>query len=187
MKIPLEKIENNDELFKMLNAKDKLKRKYDYLRFNEKEVDYRIIMDLKKEMDDIDILINNYLMYNDDVAEIKCIKDIIIKPDRKKVDIQVSIDNLNNYDLYFTGFVASHGFINVYYDYNNDIIKAKNKAKPSKMKVAKIDMIEGVKIDHYCKIGTNICFYPGIYKIKKGDTIGIAKVKEKVKTLKYFI
>ena len=85
------------------------------------------------------------------------------------------LDNLSDCELIFNGFVASHGCIDIYYDYINDMIKAKNKAKLSKMRKP--------MIEHMCKINTNICFYPGNYLIKAGDTIGIAIEKQKTKTL----
>lgn len=168
----LARIENSNDLLKMLKAKDKLKRKYDELRFSKKPVDYRIVLNLKTELDFMNHIIKKFIEYNDNFEEIKCAKDIIIKADRQEVDIPVSIDNLKDYDLIFNGFVASHGYIDVYYDYVNDIIKAKNKAKQTDMRKP--------MIEHMCKINTNICFYPGNYLIKAGDTIGIAKSKEKV-------
>ena len=175
MESTLARIENINDLLKMLKAKDKLKRKYDELRFSKKPVDYRIVFNLKTELDFMDQLITNYIKFDDNISEIKCVKDVIIKADRQEVDIPVSIDNLSDCELIFNGFVASHGCIDIYYDYVNDMIKAKNKAKPSKMRKP--------MIEHMCKINTNICFYPGNYLIKAGDTIGIAIEKQKTKTL----
>ena len=175
MDIILERIETNEELIKLLKAKDKLKRKYDELRFSKKSVDYRYILNIKNELEIMNHLINNYVKNRDNIKELKCIKDTIIKADKKEIEIPVSVNNLCEYDIFFNGYVASHGFVDIYYDSKNDIICAKNKAKLKDMRKP--------LIEHMCKITTNLCFYPGNYLIQEGDTIGIALEKQKVKTL----
>ena len=176
MKITLE-IKDINELYQILKYKEELKKEYDYLRFSKENYDYRLKLGLKNKLEIIDKLIENYLSLNEDVKEILCTKDTIVEVNEKVV-IPVNINNLSEYDFIFRGYVALRGMFDIYYDQNIDLIFAENNVPESQMRKSKMP------IENYSKIDSSVCFYPGRYKIKKGDILGIAKVKEKVKTLK---
>ncbi len=166
-------IKNDKDLIRLLNEKDRLKTKLDQLKYIDKSTDFNMIEILKNRIDLIDIIVYNYIFQTNDIKEIICTRDTLIKADHMPQFILTNIDDLNNYSIIFRGFLSITGKLDIYYDEQANALFAINKIHPS-------DMIESSE-NQFCKIDTSICFYPGIYKIKEGDVIGLAKEKVLVK------
>ena len=163
------KVTNDVELFEVLKERVNTKWKYDNYRFEKTFVDYRDIEALKFKLDYIDKLVDDYLKISD-YKKIICKEDTIIRPDGRCIYVPSTVDDESYEDVRFDGIIARRSRVDLFYKENH--IFARNDVRPRDMKNPSMSYIE-----RYCKIGNHVCFAPGNYMIKEGDTIALAKQK----------
>lgn len=162
---------------------DRLFTIYDELRFNE-ELHHNqgasvILKEIRVLVDMVNELKESYISSNPDVIEIKVIEDLVISPG-EVLELKTNItDTLfdRNLEIIFEGSIPSSGYLTMFHIQNEKGIKVfvKNEVYP---------VVENLNqsVEPYCDPTTTRYFGTGMYRVEKGQTIGIGIRKERTIT-----
>lgn len=168
-------MENRDAIINLQRVRDLANEIYDEIRFNGKMFSRKTITDVQKFREGVEILSQEIEQMTPECYKIIAIEDTIIE-NEQEVEIKTNLtgynDNLTR-SVFFNGYIPSNGYLIPRCSYDNDCMNFYIKNTVPK-KVCEDHDVCGY---HYCDPTSTKYFSPGIYKIEKGTTIGIALIK----------
>lgn len=174
-------IKDTDQLISMLYLKDELIHIYDELLFA-KGINYRAFEKVKNRLESLSETIELYIKKSDDCFQIVCLDDAYIEPqNRCELKTNVRGNHLKDTEIIFDGSIPSAGYLELSYedqDWGTDIYVKNNMPRDA------LENFDGGY--HYNNPMTIKFFAPGVYRVEKMTTVGIAcsKDKELVKSIK---